>query len=112
MIVTLVFLYRSPPQKPNLEISELKVQGMEALEYLDKKGDLRDQAIISNETVLEGRINNTITTSVDFEIDLCKLACDDAGVPRNKTVISVDYYVAGYRTTYNATKIKMWLWRK
>src|SRR3989338_2505354 len=94
MIITLTFLYRTPPQKPQFEISEIKMQGMQALEYLDKKGDLRDQAIISNKTILESRINNTLITSLGFETDTCKFTCDMTDVPANKTIVSIDYYIA------------------
>ena len=112
VITTLVFLYKTPPVKPQLEVSGMKLQGIRALEYLDKKGDLRQFAIVANETDIEKRINSTLIRSIGFETDICTLTCNETGVPRNKTVVAVDYYIAGYRRTHNVTKIKMWMWRK
>ncbi len=112
VLVTLVFLYRTPPEKPQLEISIMKLQGMHALEYLDKKDDLREFIGTANESDIERRLNDTIVRRIDFEIDICTITCNETGVPRNKSVISVDYYIAGYRETINITKIKLWMWRK
>ena len=112
IIITLTFLYRTPPQKPQLEVSEMKIEAMHVLEYLDGKGDLRGQAIISNKTAMDSKINDTITTSLDFKTNVCKSACDTSGVPRNKTVVSVDYYIAGSKNVYNATRVKLWVWRR
>ncbi|MEK6901839.1 MAG: hypothetical protein AABX37_05825 [Nanoarchaeota archaeon] len=112
ILVALTFLYRTPPQLPELEASTMKVQGIQVLEYLDRKGDLRQFAIVANETDIESRINNTIVSAIDFELDICTLACNETGVPRNKSVIAVDYYIAGYRAAHNVTKIKMWMWRR
>ena len=112
VIITLTYLYRTPPIKPQSEISAMKLQGIQALEYLEKKDDLRQYVIIANETDIRRRINDTIITSIDFEIDTCTLTCNSTGVPENKSVVSMDYYIAGYRGTHNVTKVKMWMWRK
>ncbi len=112
VLITLVFLYRTPPEKPQLEISVMKLQGMHTLEYLDKKDDLRKFAVTANESDIERRLNDTIIRAIDFEIDICTITCNETGVPRNKSVVSVDYYIAGYRERHNVTKIKMWMWRK
>lgn len=112
VLVTLAFMFNVPSQKPELEISNIKHQGFEALEYLDKTGDLRRIVWENDEDELESRAKALISKNLKIESNICKTNCSAASVAGNETVIAVDYYVADYRNLYIGKKVILWIWRK
>ena len=105
------FVYRSPPQKPDAELVVIKQSGFDALKYLDGKGDLGMYASQNNETAIETAVSSIIPRSIGIEAKICYDTCSQAGIPMNQTVIAVDYYVSGYRSTYDAKKVRLYLWK-
>ncbi len=111
IFVSLVFLFRNPPTKPDLEIPLMKRQGFEALDYLMQKDDIRELVSNGNESLLESRLKEALT-AVQFDIDICNYTCSETNVPANQTAIAIDYYVSGYRNSYFGKKVRLWLWKK
>lgn len=109
--VTVIFLFKSFPEKPEMELSLIKTQGHDALNYLDKKGDLRQFVIDGNEDEIERLLSSLLDSK--YELEICSLGqtCYDR-VPANETIIAVDYYISGYREKYDAKKLRLFLWRK
>jgi hypothetical protein len=106
-----VFLvYRSPPPKPDAQIAMIKQQGFESLRYLDDQGLLRKYVNESNETAIKNSLQNSLTKNIGFEIAICTTSCDTIGVPDNQTIILVDYYISGYRNSFDPKKIRLYLW--
>jgi len=112
VLVTIAFVFNVPSQQPELEISNLKNQGFEALEYLDKRDDLRRVVYESDENELKSQIFPLISKNLEFEVNICKENCSAASVVTNETVVAVKYYVADYKDSYLGKKVILWMWRK
>ena len=112
ILVSVVFIFRNPPAKPEFGISTMKIQGLQALEYLDNKGDLKNLVFQENETELENRIKNILPIEAQFETEICNFSCSAANVPLNETVIGIDYYASGYKENYVGKKVRLWIWRR
>ena len=110
ILVALVLIFREGPKEQQIEVSLLKRYAWESLEYLNYNGSLREYAFNDDEGSLENALANILPQNVLFELDICKLQCDDTNVPKNETVVTVDYYVSGYRNTFVEKKVKMWVW--
>lgn len=112
MLTTIVFLFRSLPQKPEIELSLIRKQGFEALEYLDNKGDLKNLTFGGNESVIESSLRSILEKNIELEIEICKITCEELNIPSRETIVLINYYISGYRDTYDAKKLQLYLWRK
>jgi len=112
LFVVMIYLFKSPEVKPELDISLIKQQGFDALTYLDMENNLRKMIIQGDEKEIEDALKNLIPKNVGFETQICRHYCDDSNVPKNQTVIVLDYYISGYGNEYNNKKLRLWLWRK
>jgi len=110
ILVALVLIFREGPKEQQIEVSLLKRYAWESLEYLNYNGSLREYAANDDEGSIENSLSNILPQNVFFELDICKLQCDDTNVPKNETVVTVDYYVSGYRNIFVEKKVKMWVW--
>lgn len=108
---SLVMVFSSPVDKPQLEINTIQQNCFEALKYLDEKGDLRKYAIQGNESALESDLSGILLKSIGFRARICQSFCQASGIPSNETVVTVDYYISGYRQNFNATKIRLYVWK-
>ena len=100
ILMSTIYIFGSPPAKPELEISIIKQQGFDALEYLDKKDMLRQM----NDTELENNLESLLPGNLQFSLNSSNLP--------DKTVIAVDYYISCYKENYMGKKIKLWLWEE
>lgn len=112
ILVSLVYVLRYPQTKPELELSLMKEQGFEALEYLNDKGNLKALVKNNNETGLEEQLRIVIPKNINFEAEICISSCSKTNVPDNATVIAMDYYVSGFRNSYFGKRVRLWLWQK
>jgi hypothetical protein len=112
ILVSLVFIFRSSPAKPELETSLIKTQGADALSFLDSKGTLRKLVYDDNETEIETQLKTYLPKNIGFEVQVCTSPCSAVNVPVNETVVAVNYYISGYKENYLGKKVRLWLWRK
>lgn len=111
ILVAMVFIFRDAPQKPEMELDLIKIQGFQLLEYLDNSNELRNIVVNGNEADIESRLV-LLPKSIGSEAEICREYCNQTNVPGNGSVVSVDYYVSGYKDRYVGKKVKVWLWRK
>jgi len=110
VIITLISVFKTPEQKPEFELSIIKTNGFDALQYLDYKGDLKKFIAQRDELAIENSLKD-ILKDFEFETEICRSNCSDVNVPKNETVIIVDYYSSGY-LNYDNEKVRLWMWRK
>jgi len=110
LVVTLVSLFRTSSQTPETELGIIKNAGFDALQYLNDKGDLKKFIAQRDELALENSLKS-ILTDFEFETEICRTNCSDMNVPKNETVIVVDYYSSGY-LNYDNEKVRLWMWKK
>ena len=106
----LYFLYRSPIPETEIELAMIKQQGFYALDYMSDHDYLDRYIANDDEYSIEQFLKSVISPSINFETEICSQICEDTNVPANTTVVSVDYYVSGYKSSYLGKKLKMWLW--
>ncbi|MBI3190093.1 hypothetical protein HYZ41_00140 [archaeon] len=107
VFITNIYLSAQSPKSSTLEL--IKRQGFEALEYLDKTGELRYFAYSGNEVLLESRLEALLPSSMSVNTDICTTTCTST-VPSSVAVVAVEYYISGYRDTFFAKKVKLWMW--
>ena len=110
ILVALIFTFQETPKEQEIEVGLLKRYSLEALDYLNYNRSLREFIAEDNETIIEDNLRAALPANFKYEIDVCSLQCDDSNVPKNKTVVVVDYYISGYRSDFLSKKIKMWVW--
>ena len=108
--VTAGFLFGNSPEKPDTGSGLVKERLFSALEYLDAAGLLRVYVANNTEGALEGEIAAVLPVNYLFEAEICTYDCDTTNVPGNRSVVSVNYYVATYRGDFIGKKVKAWAW--
>lgn len=111
IFLTLVYLFRLSPPTPQHDLTIIKRSGMEALEFMDQRYDLRKWVSEFNEGQIESTLNALLPNNIKFESEICSDECSAAGVNTKKSVVAVDYYVAAYREQHLGKKIRLWLWK-
>ncbi|MBI5347018.1 MAG: hypothetical protein HZB66_00210 [Candidatus Aenigmarchaeota archaeon] len=109
IFVTLALIYKTPPIKPEMQLSTMEKTGSNALDYFYEKGDMRIWAYYNNESIFESELRNVIPRSVDFEISLSR-ECDSKNVPENRTVIVVTRYISGLNDKLDIKKVCLYMW--
>ncbi len=118
IFIVIIFAFRAAPSKPALEISLIKGDAFSALEYLDDSGQLRPLVYSGKpldvaELQIEDLLEDILTKKVNFEIDICKNsdACSEENAPENREIIVVDYYLSGYKKSYDFYRVRMYIWK-
>src|SRR3989338_2859093 len=111
ILVSMGFIFSVPSQQPESETVNIKHQGFDSLEYLDKTGVLRRVVWESDETELESQLKPLLSKNLRYETNICSHNCS-AEVTVNETIVGVNYYVADYRNIYLGKKVVLWIWRK
>ena len=101
ILISAAFIFGKPPVKPEMELSIIKQQGFNAIEYLDQKDLLRQL----NDAELEDKLRSLLPSNLQLKVN------NNAGLP-NLTVIAVDYSISGYKDTYLGKRIRLVLWEK
>ena len=112
VIVAAAMVFQSIPEKSQTELATLKEQGFRAVKYLDDTGYARNYANQNNESFIEAGLAGILSSTVNFEAEICGTSCSDANVPASKDVLSIDYYISGYRDEYMEKRVKLWIWKK
>ena len=112
MLITIVLVFSTTPEEAETDLPVIKQAAYDALFYLDKSDDLRK--IVSAEGVgqLEKNLTDLMTKNVKFHVTICTTVCSANGLPPNKPVVVVDYYISGYRETFLNKKVRLWIWSK
>ncbi len=112
ILVTIVLVFSTTPEEAETDLPVIKQNAYDALFYLDKSDDLR--RIVSTEGVkkLEKNLTDLLSKNIKFDVTICTSTCTATGLPPNKPVIVVDYYISGYREMFLNKKVRLWLWSK
>ena len=108
----IVLMFSSTPEQPETNIALIKQNGYDALQYLDNAGILQ-QLAGSNSSLekLKSNITALITSNIVFDADVCHTNCISYNIPRNRTVVTVDYYVSAHKDVYLGKKVRLWMWQ-
>lgn len=107
----LVLTFSSAPEQPETNIALMKQAGYDGLRYLDDTGVLRQLAARNDSYAqLKSNLSALVSHSIVFDAAICTTDCSSV-LPVNRTIVTVDYYVAGYRGTYLGKKVRLWMWQ-
>jgi hypothetical protein len=107
----LIFLFNRTPVEPETSLSIIKETGYDALFFLDQAGDLGRMVSQNRTSEIKNNITALIPQTIVTDVAICSPDCI-GNVPYNRTVVSVDYYVAGYQDMYIGKKVRLWMWQK
>ena len=107
----IVLTFSSVPEQPETNIAVMKQAGYDALRYLDGSGVLRTLVARNDSSAqLKSNISALMTHSIVFDASVCSTNCAVV-LPANRTVVTVDYYISGYREIYLGKKVRLWMWQ-
>lgn len=108
---SIIFVFSTPVDKPDIEINMIKQSSFDALKYLDEKGILRKLATGGNSSEIDIILESSIPKSIFFKSVICQPICNIVEIPENQTVILTDYFISGYRTIYMPEKVRLYAWK-
>ncbi len=108
ILSALVTVYSFSRQQENFDSAIIKEKGYSCVKDLDSGGILRYYALSNDSSGMRGYFQNCLPRSLNFSVSFCR-ACA-AGLPGNKTIVSVNYLVAGEGATFQPTSINLFLW--
>lgn len=87
-------------------------QVIDALKYMDMKGELRQYVNNDDEVSIETNMSSLLPDTIKFEVVVCSTNCVSTAVPADQTVITLDYFISGYKDNYFGKKVHVWVWEK
>src|SRR3989338_153916 len=112
IFVTLILVFSSSPEEPETNLAIMKQNGYDALFYLDMTGDLRNAVARGAVSEIDANLTDILPKNVKFDTNVCTTSCNSTEIPSNSTVVTVDYYISGYRGEYIGKRVRLWMWRK
>jgi len=112
MLSAILFIFGTTADAPDSVDVVIGQTGIDALKYLDNKGDLRAYAYNGNEAGLEDALSPLISDNIAFETEICTASCDTTNVTGTRTVITFDYFISGYKDSYVGKRVRLWLWER
>jgi len=115
VLFILVFLFQNPPTSPEYQRANYKYKAYHGLDVLEKRGDLRDDAVNNNVTNIETNLNNFIPDFLTYEVVIYNQTINITEIPstitsQNDTVLSVSYLIAGDIDEYKPRDVRIYLW--
>jgi len=114
ILFILVFLFQGQNETPEYRTINYKYQAYHGLEVLEKRGDLRDNAVSLDVDEIETDISNFIPSHLTYEVVLYNETANITEIPvaihSQEDVISVSYLIAGDMDAYNPKDVRVYLW--
>ncbi|HIG97701.1 MAG TPA: hypothetical protein HA230_05155 [Candidatus Aenigmarchaeota archaeon] len=110
IMATLVLVFSTTPEEPETDIAIMKQTGYDILYYMDQTDDLRNAVWRGSISAIDANLTAMLPTNVLFDAAICTTSCVSSSIPANRTIITVDYYVSGYREFFLNKKVRLWMW--
>ncbi len=101
-----VYAYSSP--KENFDAATIRDKGYFCIKYLDSGGLLRNYALQNDTAGIRSYMRDCLPRSLNFSVSFCPACAPD--VPGNRTIVSVNYIVAGEDSRFQPTNANLLLW--
>lgn len=110
IMATLVLVFSTTPEEPETDIAVIKQTGYDILYYMDQTNDLRDAVWKGSVSAIDANLTAMLPVNVLFDAAICTTSCVSGSIPANRTIVTVDYYVSGYREFFLNKKVRVWMW--
>ena len=107
-----IFIFNLLSPQQLLSTKVIKESAYDTLYYMDISGTLRPIVLAGDEPQLENLLSKLLPANVGYETQICRESCSLVNVETNRTVVVVDYYIAGLRDKYIGSKVRLWAWQK
>lgn len=110
-ILTFLILMRSTI-KPTEDTGLYQEYGYQALTVLDKRGVLRNNAMLENYTAIESELNAMLPAELTESVEICYAGsrCVGDALPGG-TIYTSSYVIAGNATHFKPAEILLHMWR-
>lgn len=110
IMAALILVFSTTPEETETDASIMKQTGYDILYYMDQTDDLRNIVKSGSISALDANLTAMLPSNVVFDAAICTTACVSSSIPANRTIITVDYYVSGYRDSFLNKKVRLWMW--
>lgn len=108
ILATVITVYSFSKQEAGFDAATVKESGYSCVRSLDGRGVLRYYALANDSVGARGYLKACLPRSVNFSIDFCASCAPD--VPSNRTIVSVNYMIAGDAALFQPTNTNLFLW--
>ena len=112
MLGAIFFIFNTSTDVPDFSNVIIEQTGMDALTYLDNKGNLREYVQKKQEPEIEAMLGPLISDNIGYEVEICRNTCIAANITNQMDIITVDYFISGYRDNYIGKRVRLWLWSR
>ncbi len=105
---TLVTVYSYAKQQEGFDAVTIRDKGYSCIKDLDVRGLLRHYALSNDTAGIRSCLRACLPRSLNFSIHFCASCAPD--VPGNKTIISINYMIAGESALFQPTNANLFLW--
>lgn len=110
MLSAIIFVFGTSTDVPDFSNVIIGQTGLDALAYLEERGSLRQLVHERKENELENALSPLISDNIGYELEICTMTCDPINLTGTQTIVSVDYFISGYRDNYVGRKVRLWMW--
>lgn len=108
ILATLITVYSFPKQEAGFDAATIKESGYSCIKNLDGRGVLRYYALSNDSVGIRSYFQGCLPRSLNFSMQFCAACALD--VPGNKTIVSVNYVIAGEAALFQPTNANLFLW--
>lgn len=108
VLSTLVSVYSFSRQEEGFDAAAIRDSGYSCIKYADSRGLLRHYALLNDSAGIRNHFQACLPSSLNFSISFCAACAPD--VPGNRTIVSLNYIVAGEGATFQPTNANLFLW--
>ncbi len=101
-----VYAYSSP--KESFDAATIRDKGFFCIKYMDSIGLLRNYALQNNTAGIRSYVRDCLPRTLNFSVSFCPACAPD--VPGNRTIVSVNYILAGEDARLQPTSANLFLW--
>lgn len=112
IMATLVLMFGTAPEEPEAQLAVIKQTGYDALFYMDQTDELRDAVSRGALGEIDSNLTKMLPSSIKFDTNICTTSCNSTELPENRTIVTADYYISGYKDQFINKKLRLWMWEK
>lgn len=108
VLSTLVSVYSFSKQEEGFDAVTIRDGGYSCIRDADSRGLLRHYALLNDSAGARIFFQSCLPRSLNFSINFCASCAPD--IPANRTIVSVNYIVAGEGVTFQPANTNLFLW--
>lgn len=108
VLSTLVSVYSFSKKEGVFDTVTIRDLGYSCVKDADGRGLLRHYALSNDSAGVRSLFQSCLPRSLNFSVNFCAACAPD--IPANRTIVSVNYIVAGEGATFRPANANLFLW--